>query len=99
MTILFRYALIFSVCSLMLFAQDSHRRPLPDIPPENVPTVQRRTVDPAQLKREAEELFLLAQSIPTDVDKLGKGLHPKDLDQKLKRLEKLSKQLRRNLSP
>jgi len=85
-------------CSL-LPAQQSHRRPLPDIPPENVPTVQRGAVDPARLKREAEELSMLAQSVPADVDKLAKGLHPKDLDEKLKRIEKLSKQLRRDLSP
>ncbi len=99
MTMLFRYALTLSVCSLLLFAQESHRRPLPDIPPEAVSPAPRRAVDPAQLKREAEELSMLAQSVPADVDKLGKGLHPKDLDEKLKRIEKLSKQLRRNLSP
>lgn len=87
------------VACFLLLAQESHRRPLPDIPPENVPTVQRRAVDPARLKSEAEELSMLAQSVPADVDKLGKGLHPKDLDEKLRRIEKLSKQLRRDLSP
>lgn len=99
MSTLFRYVLTFSVCSLLLFAQESHRRPLPDIPPENVPSARLPKIDPAQLKREAEELSMLAQSVPEDVDKLAKGLHPKNLDEKLKRIEKLSKQLRRDISP
>jgi hypothetical protein len=77
----------------------SHRKPLPSIPPENVPTVQRPKVDAAQLGREAEELSALAQSIPLDIDKLGEGLHPKDLDEKLKKIEKLSKRLRHDLWP
>ena len=93
-----RYVLTLCICSGLLLAQQSHRRPLPDMPPEAVET-PRRAVDPAQLKREAEELSMLAQSFPTDIEKLRKGLHPKDLDEKLKRIEKLSKQLRRELSP
>lgn len=99
MTVLLRFVLTSSVCSLLLFAQESHRRPLPDIPPEPVSPAPRRAVDPAQLKREAEELSVLAQSIPADVDMLGNGLHPKDLDEKLRRIEKLSKGLRKDLSP
>ncbi len=99
MTILLRYALMLSICSLLLFPQESHRRPLPDIPPEPVSPAPRRVVDPAQLKHEAEELSMLAQSVPADVEKVGKGLHPKDLDEKLKRIEKLAKQLRKDLSP
>lgn len=86
-------------CSLLLPGQQSHRKPLPDIPPENVPSVGRRPIDPGQLKREAEELSMLAQSVPADVDKLAQGLHAKDLDEKLRRIEKLSKQLRKNLWP
>ncbi len=89
-----RLALELSICSL-LFAQASHRKPLPDIPPENVPQ-PRRTLDLPKLKQGAEELSALAQTIPSDVEQLGKGLVPKDFDSKLKRIEKLSKQLRRD---
>jgi hypothetical protein len=46
------------------------------------------------MEREAQELSALASSIPGDVDQLKKGLLPKDLVDKLKRIEKLSKQLR-----
>lgn len=98
MKAVFRCALALSLCSLLLLGQESHRRPLPDVPPETVPQPQRRTTEPAQLKREAEELARLAQSIPSDVEKVGKGLLQKDLDEKLKRIEKLSKQLRKDLT-
>jgi hypothetical protein len=56
-------------------------------------------VDTAKLKLKANELATLAQSIPGDVERVRKGLFPKELDDKLKRIEKLSKQLRRDLSP
>lgn len=50
-----------------------------------------------QLQRNAEELMTLTQSIPTDIDALNRGLLPKDMVDKLKRIEKLSKQLRKQL--
>jgi hypothetical protein len=53
--------------------------------------------DADKLKHLAQELADLAQSIPPDVDQTTKGLLPKDLDQKLKHLEKLSKQLRSDI--
>jgi hypothetical protein len=88
---------LLACCSLLL-AQQSHRRPLPDIPPERSAPA-KRTVDLAQVKLEANELATLAQSIPRNVEGVGKGLLPKNLDHKVKRIEKLSKQLRRDLSP
>jgi hypothetical protein len=61
-------------------------------------TAKRRPVDPAQLQRDARELAMLAQLIPSEVEQVGKGRLPKDLDGQLKRIEKLSKQLRRAIS-
>jgi hypothetical protein len=99
MKVLLRCALAITLGSLLVVAQESHRRPLPDIPPEGIhrppPRVQ---IDPARLKREAEELAALAQSIPADMQKVGGGLLPKDLNEKLRKIEKLSKQLRKELS-
>jgi len=46
------------------------------------------------MEREAKELAQLASSIPGDVEQLKQGLLPKDTVEKLKRIEKLSKQLR-----
>ena len=50
-----------------------------------------------QLKGEADQLAGLAASIPQGVQNAGKGLLEKDLLQKLKRIEKLSKRLRNEL--
>ena len=63
------------------------------------PQVQPAHIDQPQLEREAEELFRLAQSVRPDVERLGQGMLPKDVVEKLKRIEKLSKQLRSQISP
>jgi len=51
-----------------------------------------------KLKQDADQLATLAQLIPSDVDQTTKGILPKDLDQRLKRIEKLAKQLRSQIS-
>jgi hypothetical protein len=66
-----------------------------NIPP---PSVQRTPVDPAKLKRDADELASLAASVPSAVNQTTMGMLPKDLDQKLRRIEKLAKQLRSQIS-
>ena len=67
-----------------------------DIPPQA--TARRRPADAAQLARDAKELARLAQLIPPEVEQVGSGRLPKDLDGQLKRIEKLSKQLRHEIS-
>lgn len=62
-----------------------------NIPP---PLTQHPTLDLGKLKRDADELAALAQSVPPEVDQTTKGILPKDLSEKLKRIEKLAKQLR-----
>ncbi len=47
-----------------------------------------------EMERESKELSQIAATIPGDVDLLKKGLLPKDVVDKLKRIEKLSKHLR-----
>jgi hypothetical protein len=59
---------------------------------------KRQPADPAQLERHAKELASLAQLIPSEVEQVESGRLPKDLDGQLKRIEKLSKQLRREIS-
>jgi hypothetical protein len=68
----------------------------PQVPPQYKP--RPKSADPAVLKREADELTKLAASIPDDVDRASKGKLASDLNERLKRIEKLSKQLRRDLS-
>lgn len=50
------------------------------------------------MARMAEELAALTKSIPADIDTTNKGLLPKDVVEKLNRIEKLSKQLRKELA-
>jgi hypothetical protein len=96
-------------CSPFLLSGQTHPRPpgqqqaaqaeaqtQKNVPP---PTVYHLAADPAKLKQEADELSRLAQSIPPDVQSVGKGMFPKDLVQKLKQIERLSKHLRGELTP
>jgi hypothetical protein len=56
-------------------------------------------IDLIQLQREADVLAKTAQSIPTYVESVRKGILPKDVFHKLKEIEKLSKRLRSELNP
>ena len=66
-----------------------------NVPP---PPNARRTVDLVKLRRDADELAALAQSVPQDVNQTTKGVLPKDLAEKLKRIQKLAKQLQSQIS-
>ena len=67
-------------------------------PPDQRPVTISRHIDLTQLQKEADDLARLAQTIPTDVASVRKGMLPKDAIQKLKQIEKLSKHLRGELS-
>jgi hypothetical protein len=66
-----------------------------DIPP---PAAPRRTVDLDKLRRDANELAALAQSVPSAVDRTTNGVLPKDLSDRLKRIEKLAEGLRSQIA-
>ena len=70
-----------------------------DQPPTVVHGDRPVVIKAAEVKQQADELAKLAQSIPSDVDKLTKGQLPQDLAARLKQIEKLSKQLRREVAP
>lgn len=67
-----------------------------NIPP---PIVQHSHTDFAKASHEAAELSKLAQTVPSDVDRMAKGVFPQDVIEKLKQIEKLSKHLRSELNP
>ena len=96
--------ILSALISLGILCQAQSSRPIPDglrhakelnaslpVPNSQVP------VDAMALKHDAEELSNLAASVPTDVQSVSKGLISKDLIQKLKQIEKLSKRLRNQL--
>jgi len=55
--------------------------------------------DPVKLRREAQELAELSAGIPARVNLVAQGQLPKDLNDQLKRIEKLAKHLRSQLTP
>ena len=65
----------------------------------NIPPPMNQPVKPsfAQVQHDADQLASLARALPDEVGQLAKGIRPKDLDEKLKDIEKLSKRLRSNL--
>ena len=67
-----------------------------NIPP---PVVLRSASDFAKVRQEADELAKVAQSVPQDIQSIEKGVFPKDVVQKLKQIEKLSKHLRTEIVP
>jgi hypothetical protein len=78
--------------------------PKPPAPLDSADTAQKpatplRRLDLAQLQRDADDLARTAQTIPTDVASVRKGMLPKDVIDKLKQIEKLSKRLRTELNP
>lgn len=110
-TTLSRYFLLF-FCTFLAGGQPPQEHPVPpglrkaeklpnpaDVPPLVNDRAQRRLVDPAQLKREADELANLAQSIPLGIEEVTRGRLSKDLDAQLKKIERLARRLRREISP
>ena len=92
---------------LLASAQHSHSNyPTPPAPAERTTqtssakvTRTQMAADPVQLQREAREMLDLSQSVLYDIDSVNHGLLPKDLNDKLKRIEKLSKHLRSEVGP
>jgi hypothetical protein len=105
---------LFALTLLLLFLQPQQLPPLTTNPSPH-PRVERRLpidqpevitprsarphIDSAQLVREANELAKLASEIPSLVEQANKGVLSKDLNERLKRIEKLSKHLHRELTP
>jgi hypothetical protein len=103
-----RFCLGTSLIAMVLVSGSSgqHRRGYPTPPEPSVAKDERapetksiHRLDTFTMEREAQELSTLASSIPGDVEQLKKGLLPSDAIDKLKRIEKLSKQLRGQIRP
>jgi hypothetical protein len=58
-----------------------------------------KAVDAVKLKQEADELFRLSAAIPGQIEFVAQGKLPKDLREQLRRIEKLAKRLRSEISP
>jgi hypothetical protein len=58
----------------------------------------RSPADLNRLKQDAKQLAELSASLPADMDRVSKGMLPKDVIEKLKQVEKISKRLRSQLT-
>jgi len=65
----------------------------------DTPKLPQHHLDLAKLQQEADDLARTAQTIPTDIAGVRQGTMPKDMVEKLKKIEKLSKRLRSELNP
>jgi|SRR6516162_2972030 len=68
-----------------------------NIEPPQQPAQQK--LNSAELLQQADELLALAQQVHVDTKQATQGMLAKDLKDKLKRIEKLSKHLREELAP
>jgi len=66
------------------------------IPPEELNPAAARL---QSLHHDAEELSALSASLQSDLQQLRRGFLARDLGEKLKKMEKLSKKVRRDLQP
>ena len=73
--------------------------PQNQLPTEEVPLQDRKApaLDRVRLEKDAQELVDLSASVRTDIEHANQGLLSKDVVEKLKRVEKLSKHLRSEL--
>jgi len=69
-----------------------------DLPFDPPVTASRKTADPDLLENEAGELARLSAGIPAQIQSVNRNVLPKDLDSQLKRIEKLAKHLRSEVS-
>ncbi|MFZ0885958.1 MAG: hypothetical protein WAN14_21325 [Candidatus Acidiferrales bacterium] len=58
-----------------------------------------RSVNIEQVNAETQELRRLADGLPPQIDQIGKGQLPKDLVENLKKIEKLAKHIRGEITP
>lgn len=95
------------LCLFLVFPLSQHAKP-PGIvtadqqsnqPIEPPMEIRNRKLDVNQVKQEAEELKKLADAVPAQIDMVTKNQLPKDLNDNLKRIERLAKHLRSEVTP
>ena len=106
---LFLSLVLMALCSFLSSSANpgSQHRPVPPglhegekqiNKPLDPPLIDTPGPNAATLKKEADELAQLASGLPSDLARVARGQLPKDLADKLKRIEKLARNLRNELS-
>jgi len=96
-----------ATCSFSGWDMPSSLRNVPQVrTPETVPGVpgqwpeqsKHKMVDATQLKNEAQELQRMSQALTPQIDQIGNGKLPKEMIENLKKIEKLAKHIRTEIS-
>jgi electron transfer flavoprotein alpha/beta subunit len=61
--------------------------------------MRKQKLNVEQVKQEADELKKLADGVPAQIEMVTKNQYPKDLSDNLKRIERLAKHLRSEVTP
>jgi hypothetical protein len=61
--------------------------------------MRSRKMNVDQVRQEADELKKLADGVPAQIEQVTKNQYPKDLADNLKRIERLAKHLRTEVTP
>lgn len=108
MRFLLLYASVFLVVPSVAIPQaGGHAKPpgiatadtMANAPLEAPSTSSVRQINIDQVNAETQELRRLADGLPLQIDQVTKGQMPKDLAENLKRIEKLAKHLRSEITP
>ncbi len=75
------------------------REHFPGEPSDVQPMPRKKPLNMVAVRKEANELADVAGKVPGQVDMLSKNTLPKDLIQQLKQIEKLAKNLRKQIEP
>jgi len=67
--------------------------------PESPTEIDQQRVRMAAVNHDAADLSSLTASLQSDLQQLQKGMLARDLEQKLRKIEKLSKKLRQEMAP
>jgi hypothetical protein len=90
--------LAIAVLSAPSMGQHGHKNPTTVFTDENhLPPATYAKPDPDLMLQQANDLKQLGDTIPADVENLSKGIISKDLNQRLKKIEKLAKKLREDI--
>lgn len=95
--------MLFSAPALSQQANISQRVPggnwSPTVVRPEPPNFDSRAMRLQTINQDASELSALSASVQSDLNQLRKGMLVKDLAQNLKKMEKLAKKLRQEVSP
>lgn len=92
------FLLAIAALSTPSMGQRGHKNPTTVFTDEtHLPPATYAKPDPQLMLQHANDLKQLSDTIPPDIENLSKGIISKDLNERLKKIEKLAKKLREDV--